>query len=576
MTGLPLDAYRGSAGPQAATFQGSGADNVWFTNWLSGNPGGLAGPVVNEQTALNYLTVYSCVSLIAGTISALPLVTYRKSGTAGRSRATDLRAYAVLHDEYNPDTSAPVGRETQTGHLLTWGNSYEQVIRNKSGTQVLALQNLPPDLTTPYRSKTGDLRYEVKDRSTGEVAADLPGADVIHVPALGFDGVLGYSPVRMARAAIRAGMAQDNEAERFITRGIRPPGAVKFPAGKKFPTEQAAMRWRDTFKRIHSTEDSSLNVVVLEDGADWVSIGLDPESAQLLESRKLSSKQVCGLYRVPPHLIGEVDAATSWGTGIAEQVDGFIKFALLPWVNKAEKERTRKMFGPSGDVYCKHLMEALERADILKRTQAITQQILHGYLMPNEAREIEDRNPAPGMDFFLYPLNMGRVDDDGNDIPPPTPTPAPGAPAKPMPADDPEEPDETPDDTELRSPTELPAVWPVCRAWLAATCRRLLTREANALTAMAEKPATFLKRAGAFYDGHLKTAEAELAEVTAAWVGPGCPGLPLTLAEDHVKRSKDDVLALCATNPPDLAAAVKELTDSWLVSRPAEVSRADV
>lgn len=568
MTGLPPEAYRGSAGPQAATFRGAGTDNEWFAQWLSGNPGGVSGgPIVNEHTALNYLTVYSCVSLIAGTISALPLVTYRKAG-AGRVRATDLRAYHVLHDEYNPDTSAPVGRETQTGHLLTWGNSYEQIVRNKSGSQVLALQNLPPDITRPYRTKAGDLRYDVKDRETGQTAADLGADEVVHIPALGFDGVVGYSPVRMAKAAIRAGMAQDNEAERFITRGIRPPGAVKFPEGRKFPNEQAAQRWRDTFRRIHSTEESSLNVVVLEDGADWVSIGLDPESAQLLESRKLSSKQVCGLYRVPPHLIGEVDATTSWGTGIAEQVDGFIKFALLPWVNKAEKERTRKLFGPTGDVYCKHLMEALERADILKRTQAIVQQILHGYMTPNEAREIEDRNPAPGMDFFIYPLNSGRVDAEGNDIPPPGVAAEPATPPAPVEPDD-DEADDTP-------VGDAPDASAVSRAWLAATCRRLLSREANALAGLAEKPATFVKRAGAFYDGHAKTVEAEYAEVVNAWVGPGCPGLPLTLAEAHLNQSRDKLLAMCATNPPDLPAAVKELTDSWLVSRPAEVSRADV
>lgn len=568
MTGLPPEAYRGSAGPQAATFRGAGTDNEWFAQWLSGNPGGVSGgPIVNEHTALNYLTVYSCVSLIAGTISALPLVTYRKAG-AGRVRATDLRAYHVLHDEYNPDTSAPVGRETQTGHLLTWGNSYEQIVRNKSGSQVLALQNLPPDITRPYRTKAGDLRYDVKDRETGQTAADLGADEVVHIPALGFDGVVGYSPVRMAKAAIRAGMAQDNEAERFITRGIRPPGAVKFPEGRKFPNEQAAQRWRDTFRRIHSTEESSLNVVVLEDGADWVSIGLDPESAQLLESRKLSSKQVCGLYRVPPHLIGEVDATTSWGTGIAEQVDGFIKFALLPWVNKAEKERTRKLFGPTGEVYCKHLMEALERADILKRTQAIVQQILHGYLSPNEAREIEDRNPAPGMDFFIYPLNSGRVDAEGNDIPPPGVAGSAAPPPAPVEPDD-DETDDTPVD-------DAPDASAVSRAWLAATCRRLLSREANALAGLAEKPATFLKRAGAFYDGHAKTVEAEYAEVVSAWVGPGAPGPAIGLAEAHLNQSRDKLLALCATNPPDLPAAVKELTDSWLVSRPAEVSRADV
>lgn len=561
MTGLPPESYRGSPGPQAAatTFANPSPD---FVSFLTGNPGGLAGPVVNEHTALKYAALYSCVTLIAGTIAALPLITYRRTGR-GRVRAADRPEYRLLHDEFNPDTAAPVGREATVGHLLTWGNGYTQIVFNKSGSAAVELRNLCPDLVCPYRDKGRGLRYEVYERGNPDPVADLPGAEVIHVPALGYDGLVGYSPVRMAAAVIRAGMAQDLEAEKFVTRGIRPPGAITFRDGVKFPDQQAATRWRDTFRAAHATTDSTLNALVLEDGAKWVQLGIDPESAQLLESRQFSRAEVCGLYHVPPHMIGDTDKSSSWGAGIAEQVAGFIKFALLPWVNKIEKEKTRKLFRGNPDLFCEHMMDGLERADIEKRTAAITKQIEWGMLSPNEGRAIENKNPYDGGDVWFYPLNFGRVDEDGNDIAPPAAAMPGGAPQTPAEPPEPEDDGGGDDDAAAR----------VGRAWLAATCRRLLAREANALAGLAEKPQTFLKRAGAFYDSHLKTAEAEYAEVAGAWM---VCGLPEKTAAAHVERSRDELLAVCAANPADLAAAVKDLTDGWLVSRPAEVSRAGV
>src|SRR5262249_31527758 len=159
----------------------------------------------------------------------------------------------------------------------------------------------------------GELEYEVYDRQTGQVIETLPRDEVLHVPGLSFDAMCGYSMVRVARHTIRTGVAQDREAERFITRGIRPPGAVKFPPGEK-----AALRFRDSFRRLHSSEEGSLNVIILEDGADWQSLGVDPESAQLLESRKFTALEICGIYHVPPHMVGLVEKTTGWGTGIEE------------------------------------------------------------------------------------------------------------------------------------------------------------------------------------------------------------------------------------------------------------------
>jgi HK97 family phage portal protein len=272
MTGIPAEVFDRVGGGPAATLSNP---DPWFVRWATGNPGGETGPVVNEVTAFNYTAVYSCVSLIAGTIASLPLITYRRNkGGRGKDRAKDLKVYGVLHTEFNPRMSSPVARETMTAHLLTWGNEYAQIVRNKSGSEVLQIQPLGPDVVDArVDDRTKAVVYDVYQRGTGEVIQTLPARDVIHVPALGFDGLCGYSPIRVARTGDPGGMAQDQAAERFVTRGIRPPGAIKFPAGKKFATDQQAIEFRERFKRIHATQNSDLNAIVLEDGADWVRSG---------------------------------------------------------------------------------------------------------------------------------------------------------------------------------------------------------------------------------------------------------------------------------------------------------------
>ncbi len=405
----------------------------WFTNWRVNGPNVSSGPVsVTEQTALNYLTVFNCVSLISSTSAALPLITYKRNGKY-TSRATERPEYRILKTEFNPDMSALTAREAGTAHLLTWGNSYSQIVTNKSGSTLQQIQPQGPDIVTVIRNSRKKLGYEIRDRETNKVVATLPAEEVLHVPGLGFDGIVGYSPIRIAKTAIKCGMAMDAEAERFITRGIRPPGAIKFPVGgKKFKTEAEAIQWREAFKRIHASDESSLNILVLEDGADWMSLGVDPETAQLLESRKFSRKEICGLYRVPPHMIGDVEGSTSWGSGIGEQKDGFVTFTLLNWLKRIEAEYNRKLFGgDDGEYYCEHLVDGLLRGDILKRTQALQIQHMRGIITDNQWRELENMNPMDGGDVRHYPLAEGRIDIDGNDITPAQPAMTrPAAPAK--------------------------------------------------------------------------------------------------------------------------------------------------
>jgi HK97 family phage portal protein len=522
----------------------------WFLQWAGVQSG--IGPTVNEFTALNYLAVYSCVTLIAGTIASLPLITYRRSGRR-RERASETAIYRLLHDEFNPKMSSPVARETMTGHLLTWGNEYAQIVWNKSGSEVRQINPLGPDCVCPELDDRRNLVYEVYQRDSGrsELLATLPAEEMLHVPALGFDGLRGYSPIRVARNAIRAGLGADQEAEQFINRGIRPPGAIKFPTGKKFADEKQAHAWRDHFQRIHASEDGRLKVVILEDGSDWVSMGIDPESAQLLESRKFTRGEIAGLYRVPPHLIGDVEKATSWGTGIGEQVDGFIKFTLMPWLVKKEKEYNRKLFGGSDELYCEHLLEGLERADITRRTEALTKQLQHGVISPNEWAEIENRNPHAGGDVWFYPLNLGRVDADGNDLSAPGPNPVPARPAE----------------GNARLADSL-------RKGIVAAAARCLRKEAAAAKRAAQKPGEFLAWVDEFYAAHFDMVAESIAPLVEAWAVafPGTIATPDSLAANYVGLSRADLIAAAECRPAELPAVVERTTARWLTERLAAIA----
>lgn len=549
--------FGGSTTAEPSAASTLAAPEAWFLNFVTGNPTGEPGPAVNEFTAYNYLAVYDCVSLIASKIAELPLVTYRDDGKS-KMPAKDRSEYEILLTEFNPETSAMIGREAGIAHLLTWGNSYTQIVRNKSGSEILSLQVLGPDVTRPVRQKDGSILYEVYQRGTARLIASLESEEVIHVPGLSFDGLVGYSPIRVAKSAIRSGMAQDKEAESFITRGIRPPGAIKFPPGKKFRDEQDAIQYRDRFRRIHSTTESGQTILVLEDGSDWMSLGVDPKSAQLLDSRKYSRKEICGLYRVPPHLIGDVDSSTSWGSGIAEQTQGFVDFCLMGWISRIEAELKRKLGRDDPEVYYRHCTEELLRGDLLKRTQAREIQHRRGIITDNEWRLDEHLNPVEGGDVRHFPLNEGRITDDGEEI-------VPAAAASPLPAPAPNETNETPPDSGTDSggdhQQQQSRLAELLRKSILSGAARCLRKEAEHARRAANNVSAFVSWVDEFYAKHLDMVRDHVGIAAAAWAT--IYGAGADYPEQHIARSREEILSAAEVPASKLVEAVERCVQSW-------------
>jgi HK97 family phage portal protein len=448
------------------------------------------------------------------------------------------------------------GRETGNAHLLTWGNSYAQIVWNKPQTRILRLQPLGPDLVTPKVSAAGELEYHVRERNSGAEPTVLARDEVLHVPGLSFDALVGLSTVRVAKAAVRAGMSQDNQADRFVTRGIRPPGVIRFPAGRKFKDANDATQYRDRFRVIHAKAEGDQEVMILEDGAEWQDIGIDPDKAQLLESRSFSRGEICGLFQVPPFMVGDVEKSTSWGTGIEELTIGFVVYCLLKYIRRIEQEYNRKLFRGAPGVFCEHVLGGLLKGDSLKRAQSLEILCRNGIITVNEWRKLEGFNPLPGGNVRYFSLAYGRIDDGGNDIAPPAGAVAP--PARPAAAAVP--------------PAVPPAVHSTLRRVFAAAVQRCVGKEANHARRAAKTPAEFVPKVDEFYAAYA----AEVAEnvgpaldaCAAAGLDPGCD-YPAV----HADRSKAELLdAAGSTGPAGLADAVERVLAGWESERAAQAA----
>ena len=302
-----------------------------------------SGKMVNEFTAMQTTAVYACVRILAETLAALPLQLYRYT-PGGKERVYDHPLYHLLHDEPNPEMTSFIFRETLMSHLLIWGNAYAQIIRDRLG-RVQGLYPLRPDKMTVCRddrgqifylyTKTGDENPNVKPY--GQVV--LQKEEVLHIPGLGFDGLVGYSPIAMARNAVGMTMACEEYGASFFANGASPSGVLEHPGVLKDPAKV-----RDSWNAVYRGTGNAHKVAVLEEGMKYQQIGIPPEEAQFLETRKFQLNEIARLYRIPPHMIGDLEKSSF--NNIEQQSMEFVKYTLDPWVIRWEQAMQKALFLP--------------------------------------------------------------------------------------------------------------------------------------------------------------------------------------------------------------------------------------
>ena len=370
--------------------------------------GTTSGKAVTERSAMQMTAVYSCVRILAEAVAGLPLHLYRYKEDGGKEKALDHPLYLLLHDEPNPEMSSFVFRETLMTHLLLWGNAYAQIIRNGKG-EVIALYPLMPNRMVVDRDIHGQLYYQYT-RSTEEaptmkgVTVNLPPSDVLHIPGLGFDGLVGYSPIAMAKNAIGMAIACEEYGAKFFANGAAPGGVLEHPGTIKDP-QRVRESWQSTF----GGSGNSNKIAVLEEGMKYTPIGISPEQAQFLETRKFQINEIARIFRVPPHMVGDLEKSSF--SNIEQQSLEFVKYTLEPWLVRWEQSIQRTLFSPEEkkSYFAKFNVEGLLRGDYASRMTGYATARQNGWMSANDIRELEnmDRIPAEeGGDLYLINGNM--------------------------------------------------------------------------------------------------------------------------------------------------------------------------
>lgn len=374
-----------------------------------------SGKTVNERTAMQTTAVYACVRILAEAIASLPLSVYQTTGL-GKEKAINHNLYHLLHDEPNSEMTSFVFRETLMSHLLLWGNAYAQIIRDQNG-KVLSLYPLLPNKMSVNRDSKGNIYY-VYTRDSDETpslagygAFYLSDHEVLHIPGLGFDGLIGYSPIAMAKNAIGMSLATEEYGASFFANGATPGGVLEHPGIVKDP-----QRVRESWNSVYQGTKNAHKVAVLEEGMKYQSIGISPEQAQFLETRKFQINEIARIFRVPPHMVGDLEKSSF--SNIEQQSLEFVKYTLDPWVTRWEQAMQKALLlpGEKSQYSIKFNVDGLLRGDYQSRMNGYAIARQNGWMSANDIRELENMNlisPEEGGDIYMVNGNMLKLKDVG-------------------------------------------------------------------------------------------------------------------------------------------------------------------
>ncbi len=375
-------------------------------NFLFG--GTTSGKAVNERTAMQTSAVYACVRILAESVAGLPLHVYERTANGSKSTKPSHPLYQLLHDEPNREMTSFVFRETLMSHLLLWGNAYAQIIRDGRGFPI-ALYPLLPDRMAVDRNESGELVYTYQS-DKGQVK--LRRENVLHIPGLGFDGLIGYSPIAMAKNAVGLALATEDYGAAFFANGANPGGVLEHPGVIK-PEQADRLResWQSQFGGANAHK-----VAVLEEGLKFHQMSIPPEQAQFLETRKFQINEIARIFRVPPHMVGDLEKSSF--SNIEQQSLEFVKYTLDPWVVRWEQSLQQALILPSekATIFIKFNLDGLLRGDYQSRMQGYSTGIQNGFMSVNDVRGLEDMNlltAEEGGDLHFVNGNMVKLADVG-------------------------------------------------------------------------------------------------------------------------------------------------------------------
>lgn len=381
-----------------------------YMAWSFGGGASASGIIVNPQTAMQSAAVFACVQVLAQSIGMLPLNVYQEGKDGSRAKAKDHPLWTILHDQPNEYQTSVEFFEMMILALCLRGNAYAFVNRTRSG-RVAELLPLHPDMVRIEMSANFTIQYHVT-MPDGSFKTFGVG-DIFHVRGLTLNGWLGISPIAYARESIGLALATEKFGGQLFRNGAKMGGVLEHP-GKL--GDEAYKRIKNSFDEATSGENSH-KTALLEEGMKWAKVSMTADDSQFLETRKYQRSEIASIFRVPPHMIGDLEKATF--SNIEQQSLEFVQYTLMPWLNRIEKAIKRDLIDQKerSSISIKFNVAALLRGDAAARSAYMHAGILDGWLTRNEARAMESNigiilNPLAGLDIPLMPLNMTDGSDD--------------------------------------------------------------------------------------------------------------------------------------------------------------------
>lgn len=346
-----------------------------------------SGTSVNAGNALESSPVYCAVRLLAETIAQLPIQAYRRKKSGTKEWLSDYPAQITLAREPNPWQTSLEWREMMMGHLLLRGNAYSRIVAGVRGATTM-LVPLNPSCMSVLMRENGRLLYRYSAPGGGTERYDQD--EIFHLRGLSTDGVMGISPVATMREPFGLAKAAESYGASFFGNSARPDGFLTTDAPMK---QEAAEQNRKMWEDVHRGPTNAHRTAVLTNGLKWSTVGMNNQDSQFLESRKFSVLEIARAFRVPPHMIYEMDRATF--SNIEHQQLEFATYSILPWLRRWEERINRDLISDP-DVYIKFSMEGLLRGDMAARAEFYSKMIQTGIFTVDTALELEDMNPIGG------------------------------------------------------------------------------------------------------------------------------------------------------------------------------------
>lgn len=359
-----------------------------------------SGKTVSADKAIGLSAVWACVRLLSESVSTLPLKIYERQADGSRKAATGHPAWAVLCRRPNPEMTPSRFMLMVVASICLRGNAF--IEKKFIGSRLVSLVPLLPQNMVVKRLETGSLEYTYTDSGSKRV---IPVKNIMHIRGFGLDGVCGMMPMMTGRDVIGSAMAVEESAAKIFEHGLQSSG---FLSAEQALDKDQRERLRGYMAKFTGSKNAG-KIMVLEGGLKYQNVTMNPEAAQMLESRSFSIEEICRWFRVPPFMVGHTTKQSSWASSLEGMNLQFLTHTLRPLLVNIEQEIARCLLDSDDDIFAEFSVEGLLRADSAGRAAYYTSALQNGWMSRNDVRRLENMPPIDGGDIYTVQLNLTQL-----------------------------------------------------------------------------------------------------------------------------------------------------------------------